>query len=115
MDTLLQWINEPGPVRWVVDVLLLPIVAVLLIFALRGFLLRFTLKGEKLQGYQKVRRQTTKYLAILLSLVAVTLIWRFRFADLAGRTERSLEQREVLLDWLAGTVNAVIATAVLFF
>jgi len=115
MNTLLQWINEPGPIRWVVDILLLPLVAVLLIFTLRAFLLRFTLRGEKLQGYQKVRRQTTKYLAILISLVAVTLIWRFRFADLAGRTERSLEQREVLLDWLAGTVNAVIATAVLFF
>jgi small-conductance mechanosensitive channel len=115
MDTLLQWINEPGPVRWIVDVLLLPLISVLLIFMLRAFLLRFTLRGEKLQGYQKVRRQTTKYLAILLSFVAVTLIWRFRFADLAGRTERSLEQREVLLDWLAGTVNAVIATAVLFF
>ena len=115
MDTLLQWINEPGPVRWVVDILLLPLVAVLLIFALRALWLRLTLRGENLQGYQKVRRQTTQLLAILFSLVAVTLIWRFRFADLARRTERSLEQREVLLDWLAGTVNAVIATAVLFF
>ena len=115
MDTLLQWINEPGPVRWIVDILLLPLIAVLLIFTLRAFLLRFTLRGEKLQGYQKVRRQTTKFLAILFSLVAVTLIWRFRFADLAGRTERSLEQREVLLDWLAGTVNAVIATVFLLF
>jgi small-conductance mechanosensitive channel len=115
MDTLLQWINEPGPVRWVVDILLLPLIVVLLIFAIRALLLRFTLRGEKLRGYQRVRRQTTKSLAILLSLVAVILIWRMRFTDLSGRTEQSLQRREVLLDWLGGTVNAVIATIILLF
>ena len=114
MDTLLQLINDPGPVRWVVDILLLPLIAVLLIFALRWFLLRFTLRGEKLERYQNVRKQTSKVAAILLSLMAVTFIWRYRFADLASRTEGSLERREVLLDWMEGTVDAVLATVILF-
>jgi small-conductance mechanosensitive channel len=113
MDTLLQLLNEPGPVRWVLDVLVFPVVAVLLIFAVRSFLLRFTLQGEKFEGYAKVRRQTTKYIAILVSLAAVTAIWRFRLAELAGRTTESIERREILLDWLGGTVNAIIATVIL--
>ena len=114
MDTLLQLINDPGPVRWVVDILLLPLIAVLLIFALRWFLLRFAFRGEKFERHQRVRQQTSKIAAILLSLVAVTSIWRNRFADLAGRTEGSLERREVLLDWMEGTVDAVFATVILF-
>ena len=113
MEAFLQWINEPGPIRWVVDVALLPLIAVLLIFGLRGLLLRFTLQGERFERYRRVQRHTTKFVAILLSLVATTAIWRIRFADLAGRTEQSLEYREVLVDWLGGSVNAVIATAVL--
>ena len=113
MDTLLQWLNDPGPVRWVFDVLVLPTLAVLLIFGIRWLLLRFTLQGERFEGYRKVRGQTTKYFAILISLAVVTVIWRYRLTDLAGRSTESVERREVLLDWMGGTVNALIATVIL--
>ncbi len=72
MDALLQWINEPGLIRWAVDIVALPLVAV------------------------------------LLSLTAVTMIWRYRLEDLAGRTQASVEQREVLVDWLGGAVIAMV-------
>ena len=32
METLLQLLNEPGPMRWALDVIVLPAIAVLLIF-----------------------------------------------------------------------------------
>ena len=113
MDTLLQLLNEPGPIRLVVDIVLVPLIAVLVIFSLRALSLRFALRGEKLQAYQRVRRQISKFVAIILVLVAVTLIWQVRLADLASRTEGSLENHDVVLDWLGGIANAVIATAIL--
>ena len=115
METLTQWLDQPGAVGWIVDVVVLPAIAILLIFGARAFLLRFTLRGDKLPGYQKVRRQTTKFIAILASLAAVTVIWRFRLEQMAGRTTESLERREVIVDWMGGTVNALIATVILLF
>ena len=89
MDTWVQWMNQPGIAGWIVDILVLPAIAILLIFGVRAFLLRFTLRGERFEGYQKVRRQTTKIIAILASLAAVTMIWRFRLDHMAGRTTAS--------------------------
>ena len=86
MDTLLQWINEPGPIRWVVDILILPLIAVLLIFGLRALVLPFVLRGEKPETHREIARQAGTFGAILISLLAVTLIWRFRLADLAARS-----------------------------
>jgi small-conductance mechanosensitive channel len=113
MDTLLQWINEPGPIRWVVDILILPLIAVLLIFGLRALVLPFVLRGEKPETHREIARQAGTFGAILISLLAVTLIWRFRLADLAARSEGSTAQRQVLFDWLIGSSYAVIATVVL--
>jgi small-conductance mechanosensitive channel len=113
MDTLSQWMNQPGIAGWIVDVIVLPGLAILLIFGVRAFLLRFTLQGEKYEGYQKIRRHTTKFIAILASLAAVTVIWRFRLEHMAGRTTQSTERREVIVDWMGGAVNALIATVVL--
>jgi small-conductance mechanosensitive channel len=113
MDTLLQWINEPGPIRWVVDILILPLIAVLLIFGLRALVLPFVLRGEKPATHREIARQAATFGAILISLLAVTLIWRFRLADLAARSEGSTAQRQVLFDWLIGSGYAVIATIVL--
>ena len=115
MDTLVQWMNQPGTAGWIVDILVLPAIAILLIFGVRAFLLRFTLRGEKFEGYQKVRKQTTKVIAILASLAAVTMIWRLRLEQMASRTTESTERREVIVDWMGGTVNALIATVVLLF
>ncbi len=115
METLTQWLDQPGAVGWIVDIVVLPAIAILLIFGARAFLLRFTLRGDKLPGYQKVRRQTTKIIAILASLAAVTVIWRFRLESMAGRTTTSTARREVLVDWMGGTVNALIATVILLF
>ena len=115
MDTFTQWLDQPGAVGWIVDIVVLPAIAIVLIFGARAFLLRFTLRGDKLPGYQKVRRQTTKVIAILASLAAITVIWRFRLEQMAGRTTESLERREVIVDWMGGTVNALIATVILLF
>ena len=111
MEAFLQWLNQPGLVRWVVDILVLPLVAVLLIFALRALLLRFTLRGEESEAYRKLRRQTTKVIAVILGVVAVAIIWRLSLSDLAGYTEEL--QRDAFLDWMGGAMNAVIATAIL--
>jgi hypothetical protein len=57
MDTLVQWMNQPGIAGWIVDILVLPAIAILLIFGVRAFLLRFTLRGEKFEGYQTGSRR----------------------------------------------------------
>lgn len=115
MDTLIHWINEPGLIRFVVDVVLLPAIAFLLVYGLRSLYLRVALNERQSDSAQQVRRQTSRMLAFLLSLTAVTIIWRLRLRSLAGRADVTLEEREILVDWLGGAVNAVIATAFLVF
>lgn len=115
MDTWKQWIYEPGPIRWIVDIVLLPAIVILLTYGLRSLYLRFALKEGQSEAAQQVRRQTTRMLAFLVSLTAVTLVWRLRLRSLAGRADLTDEEREILVDWLGGVVNAVIATALLIF
>jgi small-conductance mechanosensitive channel len=115
MDTLLHWMNEPGPIRWVVDIVLLPAIAVVLTYGLRSLYLRFALKDHQSEAAQQVRRQTSRMLAFLVTLAAVTIIWRLRLQSLAGRADLTLEEREILVNWLGGAVNAVIATAFVVF
>ncbi len=113
MDTLLQWLNEPGPIRLVVDVVVVPILVFALIFAIRAILLRVTVPGRAFRVYEGVRRGTTKVIAILASLLAISFYWDRRIVDLAGRRRESLEQQQALADWLTGSANAVIATVIL--
>ena len=82
MTTFLQWINEPGIVRVVVDVLLLPLLAVVLIFGLRAALL--TLAARK-GGPTEFVRSVSGFVAVIFSLGAVSVIWHVRLAGLAAR------------------------------
>ena len=115
MDTLLQWINEPGPIRLVVDVVLLPAIAVLLIYGIRLLYLRIALKEGQSEGAKQLRRQASRMLAFIVTLATVFFVWRARLRNLAGRADVTDEQREIMVDWFGGAVNAVIATALLIF
>lgn len=115
MDTVMQWINEPGPIRFVVDIVVLPVIAGLLIYGLRSLYLRVALRESQSDAARQVRRQASRALAFLLTLGSVSVIWRARMHSLAGRADVTLEEREALVNWLGGVVNAIIATALLIF
>ncbi len=109
MTTFLQWINEPGAVRVVVDVLLLPLLSVALIFGLRAALLRLIARGDP----SDLVRSVSGFVAVILSLGAVSVIWHVRLAGLAARAGATAEEANVLSDWLVGIADVVLATVVL--
>ncbi|MFC1530732.1 mechanosensitive ion channel family protein [Gemmatimonadota bacterium] len=115
MDTLLQWINGPGPIRWVVDVLVLPLAAAFLAFGLRALYLRFRLTGDKSEAFRQVRRQSSKIVAFLLTIAAIMLIWRARLEGLVTQTGTSSAQRVILEDWVRGLAWTAVTTLVLVF
>lgn len=115
MDTWIEWINEPGPIRLIVDIVLLPVITVAMTYGLRSLYLRIALKDGQSEAAQLMRRQMSRMLAFIVSLTAVFFIWRLRLQNLAGRADVTDEHREILVDWFGGAVNAVITTALLIF
>ncbi len=65
MDTLLQWINEPGPVRWIVDILLLPLSRTFKWAVARLDAWREARKGVQLQGMVLITPLRVRQLAVL--------------------------------------------------
>jgi small-conductance mechanosensitive channel len=115
METWIEWINEPGPVRLIVDIVLLPAIAVAITYGLRYTYLRIAFEEGQSEAAQRMRGQMSRMLAFIVSLTAVFFIWRIRLRNLAGRADVTDDQREILVEWFGGAVNAVIATALLIF
>ncbi len=113
MDTLMSWINEPGPIRWILDLVVLPLLMVAVVYGLKAILLRFAPVPDEDQIGPDLWRQTLKVLAPVLSLVGVATVWHFRFEDYAHRASSSPEEQMVLLDWGRGIALAVLATITL--
>ena len=113
MDSLLRLINEPGLIRWIVDLVVLPLLVVGLVYGLKAILLRFGPKtGEDDIGPNFFAR-TIQILAPVLSLAGIATVWHFRFADVAQRTTGSTAQQQGFIDWLKGVAMALLATIVL--
>lgn len=136
MDALLRLINEPGIVRWIVDGLLIPLLVVVTVIVMRAAYLAAArrrmrrylaeaeqasaaeageggqAKGDEQAGAaepgEPLRRQTSAFVAWLIGLAAVTIIWHYRLEDLAGRPDAGLPAGFV--DVLEGTISAVIVT-----
>jgi hypothetical protein len=98
MATLMSWINEPGPIRWILDLVVLPLLVVAVVYGLKAILLRFAPVPDEDQIGPDFWRRTLKVLAPVLSLVGVATMWHFRFQDYAKRTTSSPEEQAVLLD-----------------
>jgi small-conductance mechanosensitive channel len=115
MNAMLDWLNDPGPIQWIVDLVLVPVLSASVVYGLRSLYLRFALKDQQSDAARQIRRQTSRMLAFLVTVAAVTLVWRFRLQSLAGRADVTPQEREILVDSLGGAANAVTATAVLVF
>ncbi len=113
MNALLEMIKETGILRWILDVFVIPLLVLFLIFGLRWVYLRATLREGVSEGGRRVRQQASEITGLLLSLAVVTLYWRSRLAVLAASTAGAAEERAILVDWLGGVTNAVIATVFL--
>lgn len=111
MQTVFEFLNEPGPVRWVLDVLVFPLLAILAIIGLRALFLRIPFEADVFEGYRRVRRQTSKITATILSIAAVGLIWRVRLTDLAQRTADTDAARTAMGELVWGIGKAVLITA----
>jgi len=113
MNSLLRLINEPGPIRWLVDLVVLPLLVVGVVYGVKAILLRFGPKvGEDDIGPNFFAR-TIQVLAPVLSLAGVAMVWHNRFADHAARSTGSSAQQQILIDWLRGIAMALLATIVL--
>jgi len=113
MDTLMSWINEPGPIRWIMDLVVLPLLVVGVIYGMKAILLRFGPKiGDDDIGPNFLAR-SIQVLAPILSLAGIAMVWHNRFADLSARTTGSSADQQVLIDWLRGIAMALLATIVL--
>lgn len=113
MDALLRLINEPGPARWLFDGLVIPVVVILGVIVARAFYVKRAQTAGEADVVVQVRRQTSAIVAAGLGLALLTIAWHYRLVDLAARPDTPLTGRDELVDWLSGTSNAVIATAVL--
>lgn len=113
MDTLLSWINEPGPIRWIVDLVVLPLLVVAIVYGLKAILLRVGPKPEEDQIGPDFWRRSLTLLAPVASLVGIATVWNHRFADLAARTNVSPGEESVLVEWTWGIAMTLLATIVL--
>ena len=113
MDSLFNWINDPGPIRWVVDLVALPLLVVAFVYGLKAILLRFGPQAEEDQIGPDFWHRSLTLFAPVSSLVGVVAVWRLRFADLAARASASPEEQAFLVDWLSGIAMALLATIIL--
>lgn len=128
MDALLRLINEPGIIRWIVDGLLIPLLVFVSVIVLRAAYLgaarrrrrRYAAEAgdassgdaeepaEPSEPGEPLRRQTSAFVAWVVGLAAVTIIWHYRLEDLGGRPDSGLP--DGFVDVLEGTISAVIVT-----
>ena len=112
-SALMSWINEPGLIRWIVDLVALPILVVGIVYGLKAVLLRFGPKPDEDQIGPNFWRRSLTLLAPVASLIGIATVWNLRFADLAMRTSASAERQLVLVEWATGIAMALLATIVL--
>ena len=110
MNTVLSWINEPGIVRWIVDLVALPILVVALVYGVKSILLRVGSKPDEDQIGPDFWRRSLSLLAPVASLIGIATVWNLRFNDLAVRTSGALGGDAVLVEWAAGIAMALLAT-----
>jgi small-conductance mechanosensitive channel len=113
MNTLMNWINEPGLIRWIVDLVVLPVLVVGVVYGLKAILVRVGPTPEADQIGPDFWRRSLTLLAPVASLIGVASLWQFRFADLANRASLDPGRQLVLVEWTAGIAMALLATIVL--
>ena len=113
MDTVMSWINEPGPIRWILDLAVFPLLVVGFVYGLKAVLLRVGPKPDEDQIGPDFWRRSLKLLAPVASLIGIASFWNLRFADLAVRTSESAERQLVMVEWATGIAMALLATIVL--
>jgi len=106
------WLTvEHGFATWVVGLLVLPLLAVLLIFGARELLLKIVarLAGDRM--HRAGWRRVTRFVAILLSMGAVSLIIRSHVTEIAAAL--SPEREELTERIIGGLLRFLGSTAVL--
>jgi len=112
MEAIGHWlVAELGFASWIVGLFVLPLLAVLLIFGLRELILAVVSRVAGDRMYRAAWRRGTRFLAILLSLLAVALILKAYAAEIAtALSTESVERTERII---VGLVRIVGYTAVL--
>jgi len=112
IQAIQQWLTvEHGVATWVVGLIVLPLLAVLLIFGARELLLKIVsrLAGDRMHRAQWQR--VTRFVAILLSLIAVAVIMQSHATEIAEALSPQAVQRTESI--VLGLVRFLASTAVL--
>jgi len=112
IQAIQQWLTtEHAFATWVVGLFVLPLLAVLLIFGARELLLKIVsrLVGDRMHRAQW--RRATRFVAILVSLIAVGLIIRSHATEIAAALSSESEERTERI--IGGLVRILGSTAVL--
>ncbi|MGW8282218.1 MAG: mechanosensitive ion channel family protein [Gemmatimonadota bacterium] len=113
MDSLMNLINDPGPIRWLTDLVVIPLLVTGLVFGVTALLLRFGPRPDEDQIGPDFFHRSLTLLAPVLSLIGIATAWHFRFRNLAERTSDSPQKQALLVDWLSGLAMALLATVIL--
>jgi len=112
MDAIGHWlVAELGLASWIVGLFVLPLFAVLLIFGLRELILAVLSRLARDRMHRAAWRRGTRFLAILLSVVAVVLIFKAHATEIAtALTPDDQERTEYII---VGLLRIVGYTALL--
>jgi len=112
IQAIQEWLTaEHGFGTWIVGLVVLPLLAVLLIFGARELLLKIVsrLAGDRMHRAQWQR--VTRFVAILLSLIAVAVIMQSHATEIAEALSPQAVQRTESI--VLGLVRFLASTAVL--
>jgi small-conductance mechanosensitive channel len=116
MHTLGQWLTTRlGLSPSLVGLLVLPALALLLIFSLREVVLEAAFRLGHVTRSSKLWRQVSLYVSILVGLIAVGVVWRAYLPDIAaGLSSLGPKSGEILDTILAVGLYAAILVVVLY-
>ncbi len=115
MEAIGHWLTaELGFADWIVGLFVLPLLAVLLIFGLRELILAVVSRIAGDRMHRAAWRRGTRFLALILSLLAVVLILKAYAAEIAiALSTESVERTEHIIVGLVRIVGYTAALALL--
>ena len=117
MDTLVfsKWLAQLGVQPWLIVAFVQPLTYLLAAFLAREIVLRLALRGESREERRRLWRRVSRWLAVLLAIVATGVAWRTVDLDwLVADLGEDFDTTQ-LRDHLEGAIYAVVSTAILVF